>query len=176
MRAKLRPRFPAALALGLTNRKIVAVAVPGLAALACSGSALAHHSVSTNYFSYDEAPVELVGTITEVEIRNPHALITLDVVDGDGVTTEWLAEWSDGNALRRRAVNIDLVKVGEEVTIHARRHRKVEHVVYIRDVVLSDGTVVRDCGAGIYRGDEYYATCDEAEAAQGVTEPFNLVP
>ena len=141
-----------------------------------SCGAVAHHSVSTNYFNYEEAPVELVGTITEVEIRNPHALITLDVVDSDGETTEWLAEWSDGNALRRRAVAIDLVKVGEEVTIHARRHRQVEHVVYIRDVVLSDGTVVRDCGAGIYRGDEYYATCDEAKAAQGEQDPFNLVP
>ena len=146
------------------------------AAWVLAGSALAHHSVSTNYFVYEEAPVRLVGTITEVEIRNPHALITLDVVDSDGVTTEWLAEWSDGNALRRRAVDIDLVKVGEEVTIHARRHRKVEHVVYIRDVVLSDGTIVRDCGAGIYRGGEYYATCDEAEEAQGQQDPFNLVP
>ena len=154
-----------------TIRRIAAAA-----AMASSGCAAAHHSVSTNYFNYQDAPMVLVGTITEVEIRNPHSLITLEVVDNDGVTTEWLAEWSDGNALRRRAVDIDLVKVGEEVTIHARRHRKVEQVVYIRDVVLSDGTVVRDCGAGIYRGDEYYATCDEAEAAQGEADPFNLLP
>ena len=157
----------------------IAVGARGIAAGAAMmicGSTLAHHSVSTNYFNYEEAPVELVGTITEVEIRNPHSLVTLDVVDSDGVTTEWLAEWSDGNALRRRAVDIDLVKVGEEVTIHARRHRKVEYVVYIRDVVLPDGTIVRDCGAGIYRGGEYYATCDEAEDAQGQQDPFNLVP
>ena len=146
------------------------------AAMIFAGCALAHHSVSTNYFVYEDAPVVLVGTVTEVEIRNPHSLITLDVVDNDGVTTEWLAEWSDGNALRRRAVDVDLVKVGEEVTVHARRHRKVEHVVYIRDVVLSDGTIVRDCGAGIYRGGEYYATCDEAEAVQGEKDPFILVP
>ena len=155
------------------------LAIPGFAGVAAvifAASAHAHHSVSTNYFSYEEAPVELVGTITEVEIRNPHALIILDVVDSDGVTTEWLAEWSDGNALRRRAVDIDLIKVGEEVTINARRHRRLDHVIYIRDVVLSDGTIVRDCGAGIYRGDEYYATCDEAEAAQGRQDPSFLVP
>ena len=145
-------------------------------ALILAGSALAHHSVSTNYLTYEDDPVVLLGTITEVEIRNPHSLITLDVVDTDGVTVEWLAEWSDGNALRRRAVNVDLLKVGEEVTVHARRHRRVEHVVFVRDVVLSDGTVVRDCGAGIYRGDEYYATCDEAEAEQGEKDPFILVP
>ena len=150
--------------------------IAAAAAMIFAGCALAHHSVSTNYFNYEDAPVVLVGAVTEVEIRNPHSLITLDVVDSDGVTTEWLAEWSDGNALRRRAVDIDLVKVGEEVTVHARRHRKVELVVYIRDVVLSDGTIVRDCGAGIYRGDEYYATCDEAEAVLGEAGPFDLVP
>ena len=150
--------------------------IASAAALIVAGSALAHHSVSTNYLTYEDDPVVLLGTITEVEIRNPHSLITLDVVDNDGVTVEWLAEWSDGNALRRRAVNIDLLKVGEEVTVHARRHRRVEHVVFVRDVVLSDGTVVRDCGAGIYRGDEYYATCDESEAEQGEKDPFILVP
>ena len=155
----------------LTIRRIAAVT-----AMYASGCALAHHSVSTNYFNYEEAPVELVGTITEVEIRNPHSLITLNVVDGDGAATEWLAEWSDGNALRRRAVDIDLIEVGDEVTINARQHRRLEHVVYIRDVVLSDGTLVRDCGAGIYRGDEYYATCDEAEAVQGRQDPSFLVP
>ena len=157
----------------------VRVTIRGIAsagALILAGSALAHHSVSTNYLTYEDDPVVLLGTITEVEIRNPHSLITLDVVDSDGVTVEWLAEWSDGNALRRRAVNIDLLKVGEEVTVHARRHRRVEHVVFVRDVVLSDGTVVRDCGAGIYRGDEYYATCDESEAEQGEKDPFILVP
>ena len=157
----------------------VRVTIRGIAssaALILAGSALAHHSVTTNYLSYEDGPVVLVGTVTEVEIRNPHSLITLDVVDNDGVTVEWLAEWSDGNALRRRAVDVDLVRVGEEVTIHARRHRKIEQVVYIRDVVLSDGTVVRDCGAGIYRGNEYFATCDEAEAVQGEKDPFILLP
>ena len=155
------------------------VTIRGIASAAASvlaGSALAHHSVSTNYLTYEDDPVVLVGTVTEVEIRNPHSLITLDVIDNDGVTVEWLAEWSDGNALRRRAVNVDLLKVGEEVTVHARRHRRVEHVVFVRDVVLSDGTVIQDCGAGIYRGDEYFATCDESEAVQGEKDPFNLVP
>ena len=157
----------------------IRLAIPGIAGAAAmniAGFALAHHSVSTNYFNYEEAPVELVGTITEIDIRNPHSLITLNVADSDGVTTEWLAEWSDGNALRRRAVDIDLIEVGAEVTITARQHRRLEHVVYIRDVLLSDGTLVRDCGAGIYRGDEYYATCDEAEAVQGRQDPSFLVP
>ena len=133
--------------------------------VAINAPAFAHHSVTTNYFAYDEGPVELTATITDVEIRNPHSLVTLEVIQEDGTVKEYLAEWSDGNALRRRGVEIDRLEVGEEVLVHARRHRRLEDVIYIRDLVMSDGTIVRDCGAGIYRGNEYYATCDEAEAA-----------
>ena len=132
--------------------------------VAINAPAVAHHSVSTNYLSYDEGPVELTATITEVEIRNPHSLVTLEVIEEDGTVKEYLAEWSDGNALRRRGVAVDRLEVGEEVVVHARRHRRLDDVIYIRDIVMADGTMVRDCGANIYRGDEYYATCDEAEA------------
>ena len=36
---------------------------------------------------------------------------------------------------------------------------------YSRDFILSDGTLVRDCGASIYQGSEYYATREDAEDA-----------
>ena len=135
-----------------------------------AGFTSAHHSVPTNYFLYAEGGVELMGTVKEFDVRNPHSLITLDVLEDDGSVTEWLVEWSDGNSLRRRGVEIARVKVGEEVVVHARKHRHVENVAYVRDVIVSDGTIVRDCGAGIYRGDEFYATCDEAETAQADVE------
>ena len=138
------------------------------------GSAFAHHSVPTNYFNYDDNPLVLVGTVKAFEVRNPHSLITVDVVETDGSVTECLVEWSDGNSLRRRGVNIDRVTVGDEVTIHARKHRRVENVAYVRDVVVADGAVVQDCGAGIYRGNEYYATCDDAEAAEAVVEDLSV--
>ncbi len=135
-----------------------------------AGAASTHHSVPTNYFLYAEGGVELMGTVKEFDVRNPHSLITLDVLEDDASVTEWLIEWSDGNSLRRRGVEIARVKVGEEVVVHARKHRRVENVAYVRDVIVSDGTIVRDCGAGIYRGDEFYATCDEAETAQADVE------
>ena len=152
------------------NIKLTIRAAATIGLIFYTGFASAHHSVPTNYFLYAEGGVELVGTVTEFDVRNPHSLITLDVLEDDGSVTEWLVEWSDGNSLRRRGVEIALVKAGEEVVIHARKHRRVENVAYVRDVVVSDGTIVRDCGAGIYRGDEFYATCDEAEAAQADVE------
>ena len=101
--------------------------------------------------------------------------MTLDVTQEDGSVKEYLAEWSDGNALRLRGVMVDRLEAGEEVTVHARKHRRLDDVIYIRDLVMSDGTIVRDCGAGIYRGDEYYATCDEAESGT-VVDIDNVFP
>jgi len=144
--------------------KFTASVLLTLALAVFAGPASPHHSVGTNYFDYEEAPLELMGTITEVEIRTPHSLLKLEVGGDNGEVVEWLIEWSDGNALHRRGVAVDLVKVGQDVTIHARTHRRVERVAYVRDVVIPDGTIVRDCGArGVFQGGEYYATCDEAE-------------
>lgn len=127
------------------------------------GQALAHHSVSTNYLSYDEDPVVLQdAVIKHLEIRNPHSLITVDAPAEDGEMIEWLIEWSDGNALRRRAVPVDRLSEGEVVTIYALRHRLVDHVGFANTIVLADGTRLRDCGDGTYRSDEFYAACEEA--------------
>lgn len=128
-----------------------------------SNFVLAHHSVPTNYDMEDVS--ELTGVIKEVDIRNPHSLVILDVINSDDTVTEWLIEWNDGNALRRRGVAIQKVKPGDIVTMNVLSHRRVEHVAYLRDVRVPDGTLVRDCGAGIYRGTEYYATCEDAEGA-----------
>ena len=63
-----------------------------------SSFVLAHHSVPTNYDMGDVS--ELIGVIKEVDIRNPHSLVILDVINPDDTVTEWLVEWNDGNALR----------------------------------------------------------------------------
>ena len=126
-----------------------------------------HHNLGTSYFEYEENPVEISGTLTEVEIRNPHTLLKLQIVEKDGEISEWMIQWTDGNALRRRGVPVHFLKVGQHVTVHGRRHRHVARVTYPRVFVLSDGTLVRDCGSSIYRGKEYYETCEAAEQSPG---------
>lgn len=74
----------------------------GVAAVIFAASAHAHHSVSTNYFSYEEAPVELVGTITcangvyAVE-RRPCGRIVYGTLD----SIRSVSESATGNACRR---------------------------------------------------------------------------
>jgi hypothetical protein len=109
----------------------------------------AHHSVAVN-FDAGKA-LTLTGRITELDIRNPHSQITLQVTDPDGKATEWLIEWSDRNALIRRKVPFHLLRVGDTVTINASPSRRLENLAYFRTAVLPDKTILRDCGFEVFR-------------------------
>ena len=125
---------------------------------------LAHHSVPVNYLPYEEAPLRLTGIVKELLIRNPHSSIFIEVIEEDGTVAEWLVHWEDANVLRRRGAAVDQIVEGQQVTITARQHRLLPYVAFFRDASLPDGSVILGCGGGIYRGDRYYATCDETEA------------
>ena len=121
-----------------------------LIALLCGGvSTSAHHSVSVNF---DNAQVlTLTGRITDLDIRNPHSQITLKVTQPNGTVKEWFIEWSDRNALVRRKVPFQLLRVGDTVTITASPSRRLENLAYFRSAVLPDKRVLRDCGFDAFR-------------------------
>jgi hypothetical protein len=129
-----------------TNVTAVSVA----AWLCLSGAvAIAHHSVSVNFDG--SKTLTLTGTVEDVDIRNPHSQITLDVRAPDGSVTEWFIEWSDKNALSRRRVPYERIRVGDTLTISATPHRHLEKVGYFRSAILPDKSILRDCGLGAFR-------------------------
>jgi hypothetical protein len=111
--------------------------------------AAAHHSVTVNFDN--SKPMNLTGRITELDIRNPHSQITLEVKQPDGSLKEWLIEWSDRNALIRRKIPFQLLRVGDTVTINASPSRMLDNLAYFRTAVLPDKSVLRDCGFGAFR-------------------------
>ena len=121
-----------------------------LIAVLCGGvSTAAHHSVAVNF---DNSQVlTLTGQITELDIRNPHSQITLQVTESDGTVKEWFIEWSDRNALVRRKVKFELLRVGDTVTITASPSRRLDNLAYFRTAVLPDKSVLRDCGFDAFR-------------------------
>ena len=122
-------------------------AVALLAACLClGGAALAHHSVGINFDS--SKAFNLTGVLKELDIRNPHSQVTLSVKGTDGVFKDWFIEWSDKNALLRRKVDYERMKVGDTVTIRVSPSRRLENVGYFQSATLRDGSVLRDCGAG----------------------------
>ena len=105
-------------------------------------------------------------TITEVDIRNPHSQITLNVVEDDGTVAEWFVEWADKNALIRRLVNVDRLRVGDEVTITGLPNRRLSNVAYFRQAVMPDGSILTDCGFRAFREsleNNTQFTCDPPE-------------
>ena len=76
----------------------------------------AHHSWNT-VFSEDR-PLVLRGTISKVELVNPHAWIWLDVKGEDGVVTKWGIEGGPPNGLIRNGITKDSLTIGEELIVH----------------------------------------------------------
>jgi hypothetical protein len=115
-----------------------------------TAAAGAHHSVAANF---DQSKsVTVTGKVKELDMRNPHSQITLDVPSSaGGGTVEWFIEWSDVNSLIRRSVPYDQLKVGDEVTITASPSRRLPNVGYFREAVLPGGKILRDCGFAAFR-------------------------
>ena len=145
----------------------------GLIALLCGGvSTAAHHSVSVNFDS--SQVLTLTGRITDVDIRNPHSQVTLKVTQRDGTVKEWFIEWSDRNALVRRKVPFQLLRVGDTVTITASPSRRLDNLAYFRTAVLADKSVLRDCGFEAFRqaiAKGQFVECEPGRPPGGTSSP-----
>jgi hypothetical protein len=112
-------------------------------------AALAHHSVAANFDG--SKSLDITGKVKAVEIRNPHSQITLEVSKPDGSVSAFYVEWSDKNALLRRSVPVDKIKIGDKVTISVMPSRRLPNLGYFRTATLPDGTVLKDCGFAAFR-------------------------
>jgi len=92
-----------------------------VACLAASGRALAHHSFSAEFD--EKKPITLTGTVTKVEWTNPHIWFFMDVKNANGSVANWGFEMGGPAQLLRLGWKHDSMKVGDVVTVDARRAR-----------------------------------------------------
>ena len=130
-------------------KRSMTVAVLVAALVTAQQNVRAHHSVAVNFDQSKQ--VDVTGTIKEVVFRNPHSQITVTVPKPEGGSTDWFIEWSDKNALVRRAVPFELLQPGLKVTITVNPSRQLPNVGYFSKALLPDGRVLRDCGFGAFR-------------------------
>lgn len=133
----------------MLGRRMTMAFIVAAALMIAQRHALAHHSVAVNFDQSKQ--VDVTGTIKEVVFRNPHSQITVTVPKAEGGSTDWFIEWSDKNALVRRAVPFELLQPGIKVTITVNPSRQLPNVGYFSKAILPDGRVLRDCGFGAFR-------------------------
>ena len=107
--------------------------------LLVSGASLAHHSLSGVYDIRGGG--ELTGVIKKVEFINPHGVMTLEVRNDDGTTTEWQLTTGSANTLANLGFGGDgpnTVIAGDTVTITYFPARNGKPLGFIRSIKLPD--------------------------------------
>ena len=100
-------------------------------------TAHAHHAFATE-FNVDR-PLELRGTVTKVELINPHSWIHIEVVDENGDAIAWMVEGGSPNALVRRGITKNSIPIGSELVVTGYRARDGSNRAVGRTIAFADG-------------------------------------
>ncbi len=108
-------------------------------AIALTGAApsWAHHAFAAEFDA--DKPVKLEGTVTRMELINPHSWIHMDVKSPDGKVTSWMIECGSPNTLYRHGFTKDTVKAGTVIVVQGYLAKDGDNRANGRDVTLPNG-------------------------------------
>ena len=117
------------------------ISAVGVALLLTAASALAHHAPIV----FDRTKrVTLTGTVKEFVWTNPHASISVDVTNPQGVVEKWGVEMNSPNNLVRQGWKSSLLKAGDKVSVVVNPLRSGEPGGIFVSIKLPDGRVLGD--------------------------------
>jgi hypothetical protein len=106
----------------ITVKLVGAVVAVGLLLVAVP--VRAHHSFAA---AYDETkPVNLQGTVTKVELVNPHSWLWVDVKGPDGKVVNWGIEGGPPTNLFRNGITKSSLPIGTEIKLFGYRAKSGE--------------------------------------------------
>ena len=97
----------------------------------------AHHAFSAEFDA--KMPITLQGTVTRIEMVNPHGWIYIDVKSPDGKIVNWAIETGGPNALARRGVKKGFLPIGQVVTVTGYRAKDMSNTAAGDQVRFLDG-------------------------------------
>jgi hypothetical protein len=122
------------------KNKLVLVVVLFLGLSTVAVPAIAHHGNA----SYDfEKTITLKGTVTSWLWSNPHCLLKFDVKDEKGEVQHWVTETSSPVDMLHIGWSNTVFKSGDAITIDLMPSKNGTPVGRIRQITLSDGTILK---------------------------------
>lgn len=116
--------------------RLMFIVATALTAYCAVSSASAHHSFSAEFDI--GRPIEITGTVVELEWTNPHAWIHVDVADNAGNIERWAVELLGINSLARSGLTPRSVSIGDELTITGFGARNGTNTANASSVVRAD--------------------------------------
>lgn len=104
--------------------------------MGASGPMFAHHGVGNVDTSH---LVTLQGIVTEFEMINPHAQISLEVTNDNGKVEQWAIEASSPNTLHRFGWDRNTIKPGDRVSVIGHRAKDGAQFMHLQKLILSNG-------------------------------------
>jgi hypothetical protein len=154
-----------------------AAGLAAFATLVCAGSVQAHHS----HLDYQTTPIWISGTVTRFELKNPHAITTLEGRSENGQAQVWTVEGPSLTELERRGSSDEyLPKVGDTLEVCAYLYRPVEEIAsdprlvpYLDDSILRrlEATTTAGASPRLILGHMLVTTGD----AMRVWEPYGNI-
>jgi Family of unknown function (DUF6152) len=119
----------------MRTKLAIAASIAGL--LAAAAPAWAHHAFAAEFDA--KKPIHLEGTLTKVELINPHSWIHVEVANPDGTKTEWMCEAGSPNILLRRGFNKNTFAPGTKVIVDGYQSKDGSMRMNGRDITLPNG-------------------------------------
>jgi hypothetical protein len=111
-----------------------------------ASNATAHHSFAPHFDR--SRSVNISGTVTEYEAKNPHSYLHVNAVDENGRTREYVCESHGVTQLTRIGITPQILKAGTKVRVTGPVSRHSPYMCFFETVELADGRILNVNGPG----------------------------